>query len=69
LTKRKVIVKLKTLLETLKYIEEDYGENIEVDLQIAPGDASNEIVGHPAFFVVPEKYDDGTMVNIRSWPY
>ena len=63
-------MKLKTLIDELEHIGKEYGEDTEVELQIAPGDADAEtILGHPGFFIVPENYEDGATVNIRVWPY
>lgn len=55
-------MKLKQLIESLKHIETEFG-NIEVDLQVAPGDARDIITAYPDFFIVPEPYDNTMLVK------
>jgi len=62
-------MKLSELIKELEYVKTNHGD-IDCELQVAPGDVAYEtITGHPAFFIVPEQYDDGWQCNLRAWPY
>lgn len=55
------------LIRDLQSIRAQYGE-VKVQLQNTPKE--NEIIENDEeFFVVPELYEDGWYVNIRTWPY
>jgi len=65
-------MKIRDLIKALQYIEESYGD-IEVQLQSGlPEKALPDwvkYVSYPEFFVVPELYEEGMIVNLRNWPY
>ena len=62
-------MKFKELVNALQHIAKEHGEDIDVDLEIAPSDCREIITSYPDFFIVPEKYDDGVHINLRVWPY
>jgi len=60
-------MKISELINALSAIERQYG-NIECELQDEKNE-KGEIIGNEFFYIVPEEYEDGWRVNIRSWPY
>ncbi len=65
--RREENMKLGVLIAALRSIEEDHGD-IECELQDAPG-TGEPVTSYESFFLVPEEYEDGWRVNIRTWPY
>ncbi len=65
---------IKELIQELQEIAKTHGEDIKVQLQGDSGftksisDDTVDYMSYEHFFIVPEKYDEGTIVNIRSWP-
>lgn len=52
------------VVSDLEVIRKEYG-NVKVQLQ-----NDGNTMSYESFFIVPEQYDeDGTIANIRSWPY
>ncbi len=60
-------MKIAVLIVELKRIEQQYGD-VPCQLQ-SDGTESWKVCNYEDFFIVPEEYDDGWHVNIRSWPY
>lgn len=57
------------VIEELEHIKTRIGD-IDVALQSdEPKPPENLIVNTSEFFIVPERYENGWQVNIRSWPY
>ena len=65
-------MKLTKLMAKLEHILEHYGD-IEVQLQDSadnpPDDKTVGYMSYMSFFIVPEKYNEGMICNIRPWPY
>lgn len=61
-------MKISALIQELIEVRKQHGE-IEVCLQDKPDDPETLITNTDFFFIVPEQYDDGWQLNIRTWPY
>jgi len=55
-------MKISILIKSLQAIEQEHGD-IECECQV------QDTTTDENFFVVPEEYEDGWRVNIRTWPY
>ena len=65
---REAQMKISDLIDALDYIRQSQGD-IEIQLQSNPNDPQDLIINSEQIFIVPEEYDEGWIVNIRSWPY
>lgn len=61
-------MKLGKLIDRLQEIQEREG-NIEVQMQNKPPTRNCPIKSFERFFLIPEEYEDGRRVTIRTWPY
>ena len=59
-------MKLTELIAALQETQRDYGD---IDVQLQESKSDHSIVTTPEFFLVPEQYEDGWWLNLRSWPY
>lgn len=59
------------MIKVLQEIMESEGD-IPVGLQVSKNDlldGQHDIVSHDTIHLVPEQYNDGKVLNIRTWPY
>lgn len=61
-------MKISEMIKELESIQKVKGD-IPVQLQSSPKTTKENIVNYGHFFIVPEKYDEGMICNIRSWAY
>jgi len=62
-------MKISDVIRELEHTRNIYGD-IDVVLQNDPDGPDKVIVGHEAFFIVPEEYPEfGMVCNMRIWPY
>ena len=60
-------MKISEAIKGLSEIQKEQGD-IECELQDAPG-GGQLVTSYELFYIVPEQYEDGWRVNIRTWPY
>ncbi len=63
------------VITELQRMVDKHGEDVQVQLQDAANpnnDLGDDVVNYMTyehFFIVDEEYDEGFVINIRSWPY
>ena len=64
-------MKASVVIEQLQRAIKFHGGNIDVQIQVVSRskDGNASIINYEEFFIVPEEYEDGWWINIRSWPY
>jgi hypothetical protein len=58
-------MKITKLVQELNTVLATYGD-IEVELQEAN---ESGVISYPDFFIIPEEYEEGWQVCLRTWPY
>jgi len=59
-------MKILALITELQRLADAHGD-IPVQLQNTPSEP--DLIDYEQFFIVPEEYEDGMYINLRSWPY
>ena len=61
-------MKISELINELKNVMDEFGD-VETQIQNTPK-SGEPIIGFGSFFIVPEDYnEEGTICNLRTWPY